>query len=147
VQDLLSVYGRDHRSDRQSAPQDHHLRALDGILNPTHGRLFLDVTTSSATRRAKAALDPSDDPHMLDRLTVWAHFQFMAAVYRLRRTGRTAESRSPHGADAKRDAWPSVHVARHEDRTGDRRRLAARPRAVCSTSPSTAPNQTLAAAP
>ena len=62
------------------------LRALAGILPPTQGRLSIaghDVVREPLAAKAKLAYVP-DDPHLFDRLTVWEHFQFTAAAYRLR---------------------------------------------------------------
>jgi ABC-2 type transport system ATP-binding protein len=60
------------------------LRALAGILAPTRGRLLIDghdiVRDSIAAKQALAYVP--DDPHLFDRLTVWEHFRFIAAVYR-----------------------------------------------------------------
>jgi ABC-2 type transport system ATP-binding protein len=61
------------------------LRALAGILAPTHGRLFIaghDVVREPVAAKAALAYVP-DDPQLFDRLTVWEHFRFIAAAYRL----------------------------------------------------------------
>jgi ABC-2 type transport system ATP-binding protein len=61
------------------------LRALAGILVPTRGRLLLDGhDIARQPRQAKQALAyVPDDPQLFDRLTVWEHFRFVAATYRL----------------------------------------------------------------
>ncbi len=61
------------------------LRALAGILTPTRGRLLLaghDIVQEPVAAKSLLAYIP-DDPHLFDRLTVWEHFRFSAAVYRL----------------------------------------------------------------
>ena len=61
------------------------LRALAGILKPTRGRLSIagfDVEKQPVRAKAELAYVP-DDPHLFDRLTVWEHFRFTAAAYRL----------------------------------------------------------------
>jgi ABC-2 type transport system ATP-binding protein len=70
------------------------LRALAGILTPTHGRLFLDghdVVRDPVAAKAVLAYVP-DDPHLFDRLTVWEHFQFVAAAYHLHQWTSRAEA-------------------------------------------------------
>ena len=62
------------------------LRALCGILRPSAGRLSIaghDVVREPIAAKGQLAYVP-DDPHLFDRLTVWEHFRFIAAVYRLR---------------------------------------------------------------
>jgi ABC-2 type transport system ATP-binding protein len=62
------------------------LRALTGILAPTRGRLLIDghdVVRDPIAAKAALAYVP-DDPQLFDRLTVWEHFRFVAAAYRLR---------------------------------------------------------------
>jgi ABC-2 type transport system ATP-binding protein len=62
------------------------LRALAGILVPTRGRLLIDghdIVRDPIRAKAALAYVP-DDPHLFDRLTVWEHFRFIAAAYRLR---------------------------------------------------------------
>jgi ABC-2 type transport system ATP-binding protein len=62
------------------------LRALAGILVPTRGRLLLDghdVLRQPVAAKAALAYVP-DDPQLFERLTVWEHFRFIAAAYRLR---------------------------------------------------------------
>ena len=62
------------------------LRALAGIIQPTSGRLRIagrDVVREPIAAKAQLAYVP-DDPHLFDRLTVWEHFRFTAAAYRLR---------------------------------------------------------------
>jgi ABC-2 type transport system ATP-binding protein len=61
------------------------LRALAGILTPTRGRLFIaghDIVQEPVLAKSSLAYIP-DEPHLFDRLTVWEHFRFSAAVYRL----------------------------------------------------------------
>lgn len=61
------------------------LRALAGILPPTKGRLLLDghdIRTDELAAKQVLAYVP-DDPQLFDRLTIWEHFRFMAATYRL----------------------------------------------------------------
>ncbi len=62
------------------------LRAMAGILAPTHGRLLIgghDIVRSPVAAKLLLAYVP-DDPHLFERLTVWEHFCFMASAYRLR---------------------------------------------------------------
>lgn len=62
------------------------LRALAGIIAPTRGRLFIaghDVVLDPVGAKAELAYVP-DEPALFDRLTVWEHFRFTAAAYRLR---------------------------------------------------------------
>ena len=59
------------------------LRALAGILTPTHGRLFLaghDVVLDPLAAKRELAYVP-DEPQLFERLTVWEHFLFVASVY------------------------------------------------------------------
>jgi ABC-2 type transport system ATP-binding protein len=61
------------------------LRALAGILTPTRGRLLIggyDIVQEPVLAKSHLAYIP-DDPALFDRLTVWEHFRFSAAVYRL----------------------------------------------------------------
>ena len=61
------------------------LRALAGILDPTRGRLSIDghdVVRAPVAAKAALAYVP-DDPQLFDRLTVWEHFRFTAAAYRV----------------------------------------------------------------
>ncbi|HXG10755.1 MAG TPA: ABC transporter ATP-binding protein [Gemmataceae bacterium] len=61
------------------------LRALAGILTPTRGRLVIaghDLAREPIAAKAALAYVP-DDPRLFDRLTVWEHFRFVAAAYRL----------------------------------------------------------------
>ena len=69
------------------------LRALAGILQPTQGRLLIaghDVVREPIAAKGQLAYVP-DDPHLFDRLTVWEHFRFTAAAYRLRDWQELAE--------------------------------------------------------
>jgi ABC-2 type transport system ATP-binding protein len=62
------------------------LRALAGILEPTYGRLSIaghDLSRDPVAAKAALAYVP-DDPRLFDQLTVWEHFRFIAAAYRLR---------------------------------------------------------------
>jgi ABC-2 type transport system ATP-binding protein len=62
------------------------LRALAGILTPTRGRLALaghDLAVSPVAAKTVLAYVP-DDPKLFDQLTIWEHFRFIAATYRLR---------------------------------------------------------------
>jgi ABC-2 type transport system ATP-binding protein len=61
------------------------LRALAGILTPTRGRLLIaghDIVLDPVQAKSHLAYIP-DDPALFDRLTVWEHFRFSAAIYRL----------------------------------------------------------------
>ncbi len=61
------------------------LRALAGILAPTHGRLLIDghdLATEPVAAKAALAYVP-DDPRLFDQLTVWEHLRFIASAYRL----------------------------------------------------------------
>jgi len=61
------------------------MRSLAGILVPTKGRLVIDghdLATSPVLAKQALAYVP-DDPHLFDNLTVWEHFRFIAAAYRL----------------------------------------------------------------
>jgi ABC-2 type transport system ATP-binding protein len=61
------------------------LRALAGILVPTQGRLLIaghDIVLDPLAAKREMAYVP-DEPHLFDRLTVWEHFRFMAAAYRV----------------------------------------------------------------
>jgi ABC-2 type transport system ATP-binding protein len=61
------------------------LRALAGILTPTHGRLWIaghELSQEPVAAKAALAYVP-DDPKLFDQLTVWEHFRFVASAYRL----------------------------------------------------------------
>jgi len=61
------------------------LRALAGILAPTQGRLLIaghDIVRDPVAAKSVLAYVP-DEPQLFDRLTIWEHFCFMAAAYRL----------------------------------------------------------------
>ncbi len=61
------------------------MRALAGILVPSRGRLTIDghdLATDPVGAKQALAYVP-DDPHLFDNLTVWEHFRFIAAAYRL----------------------------------------------------------------
>ena len=61
------------------------LRALAGILSPTRGRILIDghdLALDPIPAKAALAYVP-DDPKLFDSLTVWEHFRFIAAAYRL----------------------------------------------------------------
>jgi ABC-2 type transport system ATP-binding protein len=62
------------------------LRALAGILTPTRGRLSIaghDLAREPVAAKAALAYVP-DDPKLFDQLTIWEHFRFVAAAYRMR---------------------------------------------------------------
>ena len=62
------------------------MRALAGILEPSSGRLAIDghdLKRDPVAAKTALAYVP-DDPHLFENLTVWEHFQFIAAAYRLR---------------------------------------------------------------
>jgi ABC-2 type transport system ATP-binding protein len=59
------------------------LRALAGIIPPTHGRLAIaghDVVSDPIAAKRALAYVP-DDPKLFESLTVWEHFQFVASAY------------------------------------------------------------------
>lgn len=61
------------------------LRSLCGIIKPMRGRLSIaghDLASDPIGAKSQLAYVP-DDPRLFDRLTVWEHFRFMAATYRL----------------------------------------------------------------
>jgi ABC-2 type transport system ATP-binding protein len=61
------------------------MRALAGILTPTRGRLAVaghDLAREPVAAKVALAYVP-DDPRLFDQLTVWEHFRFVAAAYRL----------------------------------------------------------------
>jgi len=59
------------------------LRALAGILRPTHGRLIIDghdlAREPVAAKQATAYIP--DEPKLFDQLTVWEHLRFVASAY------------------------------------------------------------------
>ncbi len=59
------------------------LRALAGILRPTHGRLIVDghdlAREPVAAKKATAYIP--DEPKLFDQLTVWEHLRFVASAY------------------------------------------------------------------
>ena len=60
------------------------MRAVAGIIPPTHGRLLVggrDVTADPVAAKRLLAYVP-DDPKLFDALTVWEHLRFTAAAYR-----------------------------------------------------------------
>jgi ABC-2 type transport system ATP-binding protein len=70
------------------------MRALAGILDPTSGQLSIaghDLKRHPVAAKAALAYVP-DDPHLFDNLTVWEHFQFIAAAYRLKDWTPSAET-------------------------------------------------------
>jgi ABC-2 type transport system ATP-binding protein len=119
------------------------LRALAGILPPTRGRLLLDghdVVTEPIAAKSVLAYVP-DDPQLFDRLTVWEHFRFVAATYRLLDwTGRAELLLERLELVEKRYA-PAADLSR-----GMRQKLAAgcgwlhQPRAVLLDEPFTGPD-------
>jgi ABC-2 type transport system ATP-binding protein len=61
------------------------MRAICGILPPTHGRILLaghDVVQNPVAAKRELAYVP-DDPHLFDALTVWEHLEFTAAAYQV----------------------------------------------------------------
>lgn len=59
------------------------LRALAGIIPPTHGRLAVaghDVVADPVAAKRELAYVP-DDPKLFDALTVWEHLEFIASAY------------------------------------------------------------------
>lgn len=61
------------------------LRAITGIIPPTHGRLLVaghDVTSDSVAAKRELAYVP-DDPRLFEALTVWEHLEFIASAYRV----------------------------------------------------------------
>jgi ABC-2 type transport system ATP-binding protein len=61
------------------------MRALAGILTPTRGHLAIDghdLEREPVAAKAALAYVP-DDPRLFEALTVWEHFRFVAAAYRL----------------------------------------------------------------
>jgi ABC-2 type transport system ATP-binding protein len=61
------------------------LRALAGIIPPTHGQLLVaghDIVRDSIRAKSLLAYVP-DDPKLFDELTVWEHLEFIAAAYRV----------------------------------------------------------------
>lgn len=119
------------------------LRALAGILKPTHGRLWIDghdIVREPVAAKAALAYVP-DDPQLFDRLTLWEHFRFIAAAYRLRDwTGRAEQLLECLELGDKRDALAS------ELSRGMRQKLAVgcgylhQPRAVLLDEPFTGPD-------
>jgi ABC-2 type transport system ATP-binding protein len=119
------------------------LRALAGILTPTHGRLLIDghdIVRDGIAAKRQLAYVP-DDPQLFDRLTVWEHFRFIASAYRLHHWAGRAESLLERlELTAKRDA-PAADLSR-----GMRQKLAAacgwlhQPRAVLLDEPFTGPD-------
>jgi ABC-2 type transport system ATP-binding protein len=119
------------------------LRALAGILAPTRGRLLLDGhDVVRDPLRAKLALAyVPDDPQLFDRLTVWEHFRFTAAAYRMGDwRGRAETLLARLELTEKRDA-PAADLSR-----GMRQKLAVGcgwlhdPRAVLLDEPFTGPD-------
>jgi ABC-2 type transport system ATP-binding protein len=119
------------------------LRALAGILTPTRGRLLLagrDIVREPVAAKTELAYVP-DDPQLFDRLTLWEHFRFIAAAYRLRDwTGRAEQLLERLELAEKRDALAS------ELSRGMRQKLAVgcgylhQPRAVLLDEPFTGPD-------
>ena len=70
------------------------MRALAGIIVPTSGRLSVaghDLKSDPVAAKQALAYVP-DDPHLFENLTVWEHFQFIAAAYQLQDWTNDAES-------------------------------------------------------
>jgi ABC-2 type transport system ATP-binding protein len=69
------------------------LRALAGIIPPTHGQLLVaghDVVRDSIRAKSALAYVP-DDPKLFEELTVWEHLEFIAAAYRVANFQPSAE--------------------------------------------------------
>ncbi len=61
------------------------LRALAGIIRPTHGQLAIaghDVVNDPIAAKRELAYVP-DDPKLFDALTIWEHLEFIASAYRV----------------------------------------------------------------
>ena len=61
------------------------MRAVAGIIPPTHGRLVVaghDVQAEPVAAKRQLAYVP-DDPRLFEALTVWEHLEFVAAAYRV----------------------------------------------------------------
>jgi ABC-2 type transport system ATP-binding protein len=61
------------------------LRALAGIIRPTHGQLSIaghDVVSDPIAAKRELAYVP-DDPKLFDALTIWEHLEFIASAYRV----------------------------------------------------------------
>ncbi len=59
------------------------MRAIAGILPPTHGKLSVaghDIVTEPVAAKRELAYVP-DDPRLFDALSVWEHLEFMASAY------------------------------------------------------------------
>jgi ABC-2 type transport system ATP-binding protein len=70
------------------------LRALAGILRPTRGRLSIagrDLERDPVAAKSVLAYVP-DDPKLFDQLSIWEHFRFIAAAFRLKDWMGRAES-------------------------------------------------------
>jgi ABC-2 type transport system ATP-binding protein len=97
------------------------LRALAGILTPTLGQLFVaghDVVNDPVAAKANLAYVP-DDPQLFDKLTVWEHFRFTAAVYRV------ADWQAPSEALLDRlELTPKRHALASELSRGMRQKVA-----------------------
>jgi ABC-2 type transport system ATP-binding protein len=61
------------------------LRAIAGILDPTRGKIVVDGhdLASDPVAAKKALAYVPDDPRLFEILTVWEHFRFAAAAYRV----------------------------------------------------------------
>jgi len=70
------------------------MRAICGIIPPTHGRLMVaghDVVADPIRAKQQLAYVP-DDPHLFEALTVWEHLEFTASVYRVQNFEARAET-------------------------------------------------------
>jgi ABC-2 type transport system ATP-binding protein len=70
------------------------LRAVAGIIPPTHGTLSVggyDVAAEPVAAKSLLAYVP-DDPRLFESLTVWEHLEFVAATYRVRDFAAKAEA-------------------------------------------------------
>ena len=70
------------------------MRAICGIIPPTHGRIMVagrpNVVSDPVKAKQQLAYVP-DDPHLFDTLTIWEHLQFTASTYRVPRFEPLAE--------------------------------------------------------
>lgn len=119
------------------------LRALAGILVPTRGRLLIDghdIQTDPVHAKKALAYVP-DDPQLFARLTIWEHFQFIAAAYQLRDWEQRADSLLNRLELQEKRNVPASDLSR-----GMRQKLATacgwlhRPRAVLLDEPFTGPD-------
>ncbi len=101
------------------------LRALAGILRPTQGRLLIaghDIVRDPVAAKSNLTYVP-DEPPLFDRLTVWEHFRFVAAVYRVADWEPRGAIARPARTDAETCGPGFRAVARHEAKSRYRLRL------------------------